>query len=49
LKKNRNVYKNLGVNERIVVKWALKQNGRVWSGFIWLKLEISGRLLPTQQ
>lgn len=28
-------------------KWCLKQNGRMWAGFIWLTIWPSGRLLLT--
>jgi hypothetical protein len=34
------------VDDRIILKWTLKkQCGRVWNGFIWLRIVIAGGLL----
>jgi len=34
---------DLNVGERIIVEWVLeKQGGKVWTGFIWLRIGISG-------
>jgi hypothetical protein len=38
---------DLGVDWRIILKWIRKQGGRVWTGFIWLKVEIFAGLLNT--
>jgi len=36
---------DLGVIEENILKWILsKQEGRVWSGLIWLKTGVSGGL-----
>ena len=31
---NRNE-RDVGIDGRIILNWLWKQNGRVWSGFIW--------------
>jgi hypothetical protein len=37
---------DLGVDGRIILRCVLKKKGvRVWTGFIWLKIGISGGLL----
>jgi hypothetical protein len=37
---------DLGVNESIILEWILrKQVGRIWIGFIWLRIGISGENL----
>jgi hypothetical protein len=37
---------DLGVDGRITLKWILKNEGKsVWTAFIWLRIETSGRLL----
>jgi hypothetical protein len=37
---------DLSVNWRIILKWILeKYGGRLWTGFIWLRIRISGGLL----
>jgi hypothetical protein len=34
---------NLGEEERMILKWFLKQqNGRAWTGLIWLRIGVSG-------
>jgi hypothetical protein len=36
----------LGIPERIILKWNLKKiYVRLWTGFIWLRIGTSGRLL----
>jgi hypothetical protein len=35
-----------GVNRTIIFKWILKRQGvTIWSGFIWLRIGISGGIL----
>jgi hypothetical protein len=37
---------DLGVDGKITLDWILgKQNGKVWIGFIWLRIGTSGGLL----
>jgi hypothetical protein len=39
-------FEDLGINVRILLKWSLmKQDGMVWTGFIWLRIGTNGRLL----
>jgi hypothetical protein len=36
----------LGVEGSIILKWSLKKKGvRAWTGFTWLRLGSSGRIL----
>jgi len=36
----------MGVDGKIILEWICrKQGGRVWSGFIWLRIGTSGGLL----
>jgi hypothetical protein len=42
----RNHYKNLDVGGRIILRWILeKEDGVVWTGFIWHKIGTSAGLL----
>jgi hypothetical protein len=44
--KRRDHVEDLGVSERVTLKWTLKiQGGRVCIEFIWLRTGISGKLL----
>jgi hypothetical protein len=37
---------DLGVDGNIILEWILgKQGGKLWTGFIWLRMGISGELL----
>jgi hypothetical protein len=39
----KNHYKDLDVGGRIILRWILeKQDGVVWTGFIWLRIGTSG-------
>jgi uncharacterized membrane protein YjdF len=48
---SRNVYRSLageseGVDGRIILEWILrKYDGKVWTGFIWLRIGNSGGFL----
>jgi len=40
-----NRLEHIRVDKKIILKWILKdQVGRVWTGFIWLKIRISNGL-----
>jgi hypothetical protein len=42
----KNYLDDLGVDGRIIREWILgKSRGRVWTGFIWLRIGTSGGLL----
>jgi hypothetical protein len=44
--KGRNYSQDKGIDERKILKWILeKQEGKVWTGCIWLRIGTSGRLL----
>jgi hypothetical protein len=44
--KGRDHSKDLGASRRIILKWfLLKYFCRMWSEFIWLRIETGGRLL----
>jgi hypothetical protein len=44
--KGRDYSENLGVVERIILKWIFgKQREKLWAGCIWLTIGISGGLL----
>jgi hypothetical protein len=39
----------LGVDEYMIIEWILyKYDGRVWTGFVWLRIDTSHRLFQTQ-
>jgi hypothetical protein len=40
---------DLGVDGKIILEWTLGESGgKVWTGFIWIRIGISGRLLQTR-
>jgi len=44
--KERDHMEDVGVDGRIVLKWIwVKWGGKVWTGFIWLRIGKIGRLL----
>jgi hypothetical protein len=44
--KERDHYENLDLGGRMIQEWVLeKEDGVVWTGFIWLRIGTSGRLL----
>jgi hypothetical protein len=47
--KVRNRLEDLGVDRRIMLDWMLgKEDGKVWTGFIWLRAGTSDRLSQTR-
>jgi hypothetical protein len=40
--------KDIGINERIILKWLLGKQVVVWIGFIWPRIGTRGGLLLTQ-
>jgi len=47
--KQRNHLEITGIDGKIILKWILKaEDGRVWCGFIWLKIGTSVRFLLTR-
>jgi hypothetical protein len=37
---------DLGIDRKVILGWILrKERGEVWTGFIWLRVGTSGRLL----
>jgi hypothetical protein len=46
--KGRDYLENLGTDKRKILEWMLgKYGGKVWTGFIWLRIGTSGGLLQT--
>jgi hypothetical protein len=44
--RKRNYLEDLNVCGSIILKWIIKKyGGRTWTGFIWLRIATSGRLL----
>jgi hypothetical protein len=44
--KGRDHSEYVGIDERITLEWILEKYGRkVWTGFVWLRIRTSGRLL----
>jgi len=44
--KGRDNSEDIGVGRRTILEWILgKQRGKVWTGFIWLRIGSSGGLL----
>jgi hypothetical protein len=47
--KGRDHEEDLGVDGRLILEWILeKQNWKLWTVFIWLRIGIIGRLLRTR-
>jgi hypothetical protein len=43
--KEREVFEDLAIDGRVVLQWIIKkQDQKSWTGFIWLRTEISGEL-----
>jgi len=37
---------DIGIGERIILKWTFKMwGGRVWTELVWFRIETGGRLL----
>jgi hypothetical protein len=46
ISKGRHCYEDLGKERSIILEWILwKQGGKVWTGFIWLRIGTSCRML----
>jgi hypothetical protein len=44
--KGRDHSDDVGVDGRIILEWIIgKQDGKVWTGFSWLRIGISGGIL----
>jgi hypothetical protein len=44
--KGRDHLEDLDIDERIILEWILrKSHGKVWTGFIWLRIQSTGRLV----
>jgi hypothetical protein len=44
--KGRDQFRDLGLSGKIILKWIKKEQGvMVWTGFIWLGIGSSGRIL----
>jgi len=44
--RERNGFKCIGVNRRIILKWFFNKSiGRVLTGWIWLRIKTSGKIL----
>jgi hypothetical protein len=44
--RERDQLEDVGVDGRILLQWILEKSvGMVWTGFIWLRIGTSGRLL----
>jgi hypothetical protein len=40
----RNHLEDPGLDERIILKWIFKWDGRAWTGLIWLRIGTGNRL-----
>jgi len=46
--KGRHNSENLGIDGRIILEWILeKQGGKVWAGYIWLRIGASDGIMLT--
>jgi len=44
--KGKDHLEDIGIHRKIILEWSLeKYIGKVWTGFIWLRIWTSGRLL----
>jgi len=44
--KGRDHLEEPGVDERMILEWILgKENGKLWTGFVWFRIRNSGGLL----